>query len=148
MTQLPSETELSEIVEKIKLVIESDKYDLTDLALSEIADIIESSRANVFAAELKQNFEDVYFPDSPYTQIKALDFSLGNLVSSTNVRYLAAARIFSSFPGLLRPDEVDEEILAICEIDLDDDEGDSGRPQPKPRWIREWGLRRRMTYQP
>jgi hypothetical protein len=143
-----TESDLSATVKAIREIVASDDYNSTDEALAAIASVIGSSKVTFDAEAIKARFVEIYYPSYPGTQLMALELALGTAAASSDLKYLAAARIFSADDGHPGPDGIEPEILAICNIILDDDDDDGSHPAPKPRWIIEWGLRRRQQYRP
>ncbi len=142
-----TESELLKTVGDIKQIVASDNYETADDALAEIANVIKTTSLKDCADSIKSRFEKEYYNDSFHgPQLNALELALGEGAASPDLKYLAAAWLCFSPNGLLAPDDVEPEILAICNIVLDEDEDDDGAPEPKPRWIREWG--RRPQHQP
>jgi hypothetical protein len=143
-----AKSDLLETVMNIKEIIDSDEYGTTDVALAAIAEAIESSTVSDRANALKASFHRFYYDYPLNSQLKALELALAEVSASDALKYLAAARIFSAddtYPG---PDNVDPEILAICDLYPDDDGDDHSQPKPRPRWVVEWGLRRRRQHVP
>jgi hypothetical protein len=142
--------DLSETVMNIKEIVESE-HPTTDVALAAIAEAIELSSVSDDAKKIKASFKKFHWDrpwPNPNSQLKALELALAEMSASEDLKYLAAAKIFSAdddFPG---PDNVDPEILAICDLYPDDDGDDHSQPKPRPRWIVEWGLRRRRQHVP
>lgn len=133
-------SDLIAVVHDIGRVIGSDKIKTLEEAQSAVSSVIDesplSTPANTVGCRFWAEWRSCNGP-----QLTALDLALGRFAAHPEVRYLAVARIFSAPLYPFNADDLWDDVLAICYIEFDDDEGPAA--QPKPRWIREWGLRRK-----
>jgi hypothetical protein len=137
--------DLLAVVRDVRGVIACDKIKTLEEAQYQVSRVIDESPLSMSANILGERFwKEWKCCNGP--QLTALDLTLGHLAGDPDVRYLVVARVFSAPRYPFNADDLWDDVLAICYIIFDDDQGPPD--QPKPRWMREWGLRRNRKHVP